>query len=120
MDYTSYPAAAVMAHESRAYFHRGNNNFNTEGYASVNENGYKSVRNNPLSTFSVDVDNASYSNIRRFINTGILPPPDAVRIEEMINYFRYDYPESEGLNIHFLSSVRWQLVPGIVITGYCK
>ncbi len=98
MDYTTYPAAAVMANESRAYFHRDNNYFNTEGYASVNENGYKSVRNNPLSTFSVDVDNASYSNIRRFINTGILPPPDAVRIEEMINYFRYDYPESEGVH----------------------
>ena len=75
---------------------RYDNNFNTEGYASVNENGFKNVLNNPLSTFSIDVDNASYSNIRRFINQGQLPPPDAVRIEEMINYFRYDYPEPDG------------------------
>ena len=85
-----------IAYKSRAHFPRYNNNFNTEGYAPVNENGYKNVRNNPLSTFSIDVDNASYSNIRRFINNGSLPPADAVRIEEMINYFRYDYPEPEG------------------------
>ncbi len=75
---------------------RYNSNFNTEGYASFNENGFKNVLNNPLSTFSIDVDNASYSNIRRFINQGQLPPPDAVRIEEMINYFRYNYPEPDG------------------------
>lgn len=90
------PAAAGMSYESRMYFQRYNNNFNTEGYAPVNENGYRNVRNNPLSTFSIDVDNASYSNIRRFINSGSLPPADAVRIEEMINYFRYDYPEPRG------------------------
>ncbi len=54
------------------------------------------MKNNPLSTFSIDVDNASYSNIRRFINNGELPPADAVRIEEMINYFKYDYPEPHG------------------------
>ncbi len=63
---------------------------------AVNENGFKNVKNNPLSTFSIDVDNASYSNIRRFINSGVMPPPDAVRIEEMINYFKYDYPEPRG------------------------
>ena len=90
------PSVAGIAYESRASFQRYNNNFNTEGYASVNENGYKNVRNSPLSTFSIDVDNASYSNIRRFINNGTLPPADAVRIEEMINYFRYDYPEPHG------------------------
>ncbi len=97
-DYASKaaPAVAGIAYESRAYFQRYNNNFNTEGYASVNENGYKNVKNNPLSTFSIDVDNASYSNIRRFINSGSLPPADAVRIEEMINYFKYDYPEPRG------------------------
>lgn len=70
--------------------------YNTEGYAAVTENGYKDVRHNPLSTFSIDVDNASYSNVRRFINLGQRPPEDAVRIEEMINYFRYDYPDPEG------------------------
>jgi Ca-activated chloride channel family protein len=70
--------------------------YNTESYASVKENGYKSVKHDPLSTFSIDVDNASYSNIRRFINQGEIPPPDVVRIEEMINYFHYDYPEVSG------------------------
>ena len=88
------PASKV--YDSRQVFQRYNNNFNTEGYASVNENGFKNVKNNPLSTFSIDVDNASYSNIRRFINMGELPPADAVRIEEMINYFKYDYPEPKG------------------------
>jgi len=87
---------SVMCYDSQRSFQRYNNNFNTEGYAPVNENGYKSVENNPLSTFSIDVDNASYSNIRRFINNGQLPPADAVRIEEMINYFKYDYPEPKG------------------------
>lgn len=77
-------------------FNRYNGNFNTEGYASINDNGFKNVKNDPLSTFSIDVDNASYSNIRRFINSGLIPPPDAVRIEEMINYFKYDYPEPHG------------------------
>ncbi len=88
--------ASMMSYDSQRSFQRYNNNFNTEGYAPVNENGFKSVKNNPLSTFSIDVDNASYSNIRRFINNGVLPPADAVRIEEMINYFKYDYPEPEG------------------------
>ncbi|HEX2976593.1 MAG TPA: von Willebrand factor type A domain-containing protein [Bacteroidales bacterium] len=92
MSYAAAPSAAVSA----SGFQRYNYNFNTEGYASVNENGFRSVQANPLSTFSIDVDNASYSNIRRFINNGQLPPADAVRIEEMINYFRYDYPEPAG------------------------
>ena len=94
----SYDMAAPMiaGTSSRQPFQRFNNSFNTEGYASVNENGYKNVKNNPLSTFSIDVDNASYSNIRRFINMGQTPPADAVRIEEMINYFKYSYPAPEG------------------------
>mgnify|MGYP006283767869 CR=1 FL=1 len=69
---------------------------NTEGYAPIEENGFKKVSMNPLSTFSVDVDGASYSNIRRFISNGSLPPKDAVRVEEMINYFNYDYPQPKG------------------------
>ncbi len=96
MSSKSAPMIAGVSYGSRGHFQRYNGNFNTEGYASVNENGYKNVRNNPLSTFSIDVDNASYSNIRRFINGGSLPPADAVRIEEMINYFKYDYPEPRG------------------------
>jgi Ca-activated chloride channel family protein len=89
-------APSAMNSGSQRSFQRYNGNFNTEGYAPVNENGFKNVRSNPLSTFSIDVDNASYSNIRRFINMGELPPEDAVRIEEMINYFKYDYPEPKG------------------------
>ncbi len=64
---------------------------NTENYATIHENGYKEVAKDPLSTFSVDVDRAAYSNVRRFLNSGQLPPVDAVRIEEMINYFNYEY-----------------------------
>ncbi|MEZ5106772.1 MAG: von Willebrand factor type A domain-containing protein [Draconibacterium sp.] len=70
--------------------------WNTENYSTIHENGFKDVKTSPLSTFSIDVDNASYSNVRRFINNGELPPVDAVRIEEMINYFNYDYPEPSG------------------------
>lgn len=94
----SYSMAAPSAtgYGKHTQVHLFNNNFNTEGYAAVEENGFRSVRSNPLSTFSIDVDNASYSNIRRFINNGEMPPAGAVRIEEMINYFRYDYPEPVG------------------------
>lgn len=70
--------------------------FNTEGYSAIHENGFKSPLREPLSTFSIDVDAASYSNVRRFINEGQQPVPDAVRIEEMINYFDYDYPQPKG------------------------
>ncbi|GAB3923396.1 YfbK domain-containing protein [Mucilaginibacter myungsuensis] len=69
---------------------------NTESYAKLIENRYQNPYDAPLSTFSVDVDNASYSNIRRFINNGQLPLKDAVRIEEMINYFKYQLPEPKG------------------------
>lgn len=68
-------------------------NFNTEEYSKINENPFLEVTKNPLSTFSIDVDTASYSNTRRFINQRRLPPIDAIRIEELINYFPYDYPE---------------------------
>jgi len=70
--------------------------YNTEDYARIDENRFHAVRQKPLSTFSIDVDAASYSNIRRFINQGARPPKDAVRIEEMVNYFNYDYPEPQG------------------------
>ncbi|MDP4685927.1 MAG: von Willebrand factor type A domain-containing protein [Salibacteraceae bacterium] len=68
----------------------------TESYSSIAENGFKWAAQEPLNTFSIDVDRASYSNIRRFINNGSLPPVDAVRIEEMINYFDYDYESPSG------------------------
>lgn len=66
--------------------------YNTENYATIHENKFQLTTEQALSTFSIDVDRASYPNIRRFINSGQLPPKDAVRIEEMINYFQYDYP----------------------------
>ena len=65
---------------------------NTEAYDRIDENPFRRVTVDPLSTFSIDVDTASYANVRRFLNAGALPPPDAVRIEELINYFRFDYP----------------------------
>ena len=68
-------------------------NFNTAAYDHIVENPFLDASSNPLSTFSIDVDTASYSNIRRFINEGSLPPKDAVRVEEMINYFIYDYAQ---------------------------
>lgn len=67
--------------------------FNTESYDVINENKFLSVSYNPLSTFSIDVDRASYANVRRFLNSNTMPNKDAVRIEEMINYFDYDYPQ---------------------------
>lgn len=70
--------------------------FNTEQYDHIAENGFRRVSDKPLSTFSIDVDAASYSNIRRFITGNRLPPADAVRIEECINYFTYDYPQPSG------------------------
>jgi Ca-activated chloride channel homolog len=65
----------------------------TEEYEAFEENKFESPASNPLSTFSIDVDNASYTNIRRFINNGQVVPKDAVRVEEMINFFKYNYPQ---------------------------
>ena len=84
---------------------------NDESYQPIVENGFNNAKDNPLSTFSVDVDNASFSNMRRFINNGQLPPADAVRIEEMLNYFSYDLSgpkDNEPVAIHTeLSSAPW-------------
>jgi Ca-activated chloride channel family protein len=73
---------------------------NTENYQHYRENGIKSVLQEPVSTFSIDVDTGSYTNIRRMLNQGILPPSDAIRTEEFINYFNYDYPyENENRSV---------------------
>ena len=77
------------AHESDQPYQ----SFNTEEYDAINENIFHDALKNPLSTFSIDVDAASYANIRRFINNGQRPPKDAVRIEEMVNYFDYSYDQ---------------------------
>jgi Ca-activated chloride channel family protein len=92
------------------YGHSGGN-ANDESYKPITENTFLAAKDNPLSTFSIDVDAASYSNVRRFINNGQLPPGDAVRIEEMINYFKYDLTGPSGnqpVAIHTeLSSAPW-------------
>ncbi|RSC93759.1 vWA domain-containing protein [Tenacibaculum singaporense] len=76
---------------------RGHNQIeNRDSYAGRSENIFKSPVNSPLSTFSIDVDKASYSNIRRMINSGQKIPKEAVKIEEMINYFDYNYPQPKG------------------------
>ncbi|HKG13502.1 MAG TPA: von Willebrand factor type A domain-containing protein, partial [Pyrinomonadaceae bacterium] len=67
-----------------------------ERYAQIDENPFLEASRAPLSTFSIDVDTASYSNTRRFLNEGQLPPRDAVRIEELVNYFSYEYPQPLG------------------------
>ena len=74
----------------------GHIDFNTESYARIDENDFRLVSASPLSTFSIDVDRASYANVRRFIQAGERPPVDAVRIEEMINYFPYKWGDDAG------------------------
>ncbi|MCP2044170.1 von Willebrand factor type A domain-containing protein [Pontibacter sp. HSC-36F09] len=86
----TYAPAHVPLHDAAPIVH------NTENYAFIKENAFLDAQKNPLSTFSIDVDNASYSNVRRFLNQGQRPPADAVRIEEMVNYFNYDYPQPTG------------------------
>lgn len=97
------------------------NGHNTESYNTINENTFKKVIGNPLSTFSIDVDNASYSNIRRMINYGQTPPKDAVRVEEMLNYFDYTYAAPKGndaFSINYeMSECAWNPESKIVMIG---
>jgi Ca-activated chloride channel family protein len=72
---------------------KSTNGFNTEDYDAITENRFRKASENPLSTFSIDVDAASYSNVRRFLNQGQLPANGSVRTEELINYFTYEYPQ---------------------------
>jgi Ca-activated chloride channel homolog len=89
--------AAPAIYGSRSYEeHETRQKHNTEEYDGITENIFHDPLKNPLSTFSIDVDAASYSNIRRFITSGQRPPKDAVRIEEMINYFDYEYAQPKG------------------------
>ncbi|MEX2335827.1 MAG: von Willebrand factor type A domain-containing protein [Fulvivirga sp.] len=87
----------VAADMEVAYFPQGEGILvhNTEEYDAIRENIFHGALKNPLSTFSIDVDAAAYSNVRRFLKNGQLPPKDAVRIEEMINYFNYDYAQPD-------------------------
>jgi len=74
---------------------------NSENYLDSSQNSVKQVSREPLSTFSIDVDTGSYSNTRRFINNGRLPPSDAVREEAFINYFNYNYPSPDSIDQPF-------------------
>jgi Ca-activated chloride channel family protein len=90
--------------------------YNTEAYDRIEDNAFRLAAQDPLSTFSIDVDTASYSNVRRFLNGGALPPPDAVRIEELINYFRFDYGRPAGMD--FDTMVRLPPPPPSLHRGY--
>ena len=95
--------------------------FNTEAYDRIVDNPFMEVTQHPLSTFSIDVDTASYSNVRRFLKRGVLPPRDAVRIEEMINYFSYDYAAPSGSNPFSaqveIAQAPWELQHRLVRVG---
>ncbi|MCG3172977.1 MAG: hypothetical protein GMKNLPBB_01149 [Myxococcota bacterium] len=95
--------------------------FNTESYSHINDNDFQQAASNPLSTFSIDVDTASYSNVRRFLNEGRLPPRDAVRVEELINYFSYQFPQPDGSEpfsvITEVSSCPWNADHRLLMVG---
>jgi hypothetical protein len=80
-----------------------------ERYGDIVDNAVKRVADHPVSTFSIDVDTGAYANVRRFLNHGRLPPKNAVRAEEMINYFAYDYPAPEDRRLPF--RVTTQIAP---------
>ncbi len=82
--------------------------FNTEGYAYIAENDFRLVASSPLSTFAIDVDRASYANVRRFVQEGLRPPVDAVRIEELINYFPYEWGKVAGDHPFEVSTEVWR------------
>jgi Ca-activated chloride channel family protein len=85
--------------------------YNTEAYDHIRDNPFQDAVQNPLSTFSIDVDTASYANMRRFLNNGQLPPMDSVRIEELVNYFSYEYAspnDGKPFAAHFeISDAPW-------------
>src|SRR6056297_2083295 len=82
-----------------------------ENYAHFDDNPVKRVVEHPVSTFSIDVDTGSYSNMRRMLREGRLPPKDAVRIEELINYFSYDYPVPDNNDTPFNVNVEQAVTP---------
>ena len=84
--------------------------YSTESYDRIYETGYREVTKEPLSTFSVDVDTAAYSNVRRFLRNGKMPPRDAVRIEELINYFSYQFARPEG-DVPFIVTTELAVCP---------
>ncbi len=114
-----YGAAAVLDLDEREL--TDSSAFSNEQYQRIDENRFVATRDEPLSTFSIDVDTASYANVRRFINNGALPFPDAVRIEELVNYFSYDYPRPDGDDpfrfISELSRCPWNQEHELLLVG---
>lgn len=112
----------VMTDNSYASAPQSNKEYsNDERYAKIAENPFLETSRAPLSTFSIDVDTASYANVRRFINANSAPPKDAVRIEELINYFDYDYPQPSA-NVPFsvnteVASCPWNNRHNVVSIG---
>jgi Ca-activated chloride channel family protein len=90
------PHGALQMEKRQEFFRAPLPPVDREGYDPVRDNPFLAAATNPLSTFSIDVDTASYANVRRFLTEGRLPPKDAVRIEELVNYFRYEYPAPRG------------------------
>jgi Ca-activated chloride channel family protein len=90
------PTALTLGSPGDIYAPGGRAYPGQEAYASISENPFRAVADEPLSTFSIDTDTASYANVRRFLNAGSLPPHDAVRIEELVNYFHFDYAQPRG------------------------
>ena len=117
----SLPAAEFDRSDRYGAIRQPNGEFNTAAYDHILENPFLDAKTNPLSTFSIDVDTASYSNIRRFVNEGSLPPKDAVRVEEMINYFTYDYAQptdQKPFAVHVdLASCPWETSHRLVRIG---
>lgn len=89
---SAYPSS-TRTEEHKPYSGQQTDTFNTEDYDDIKENTFHRPTDAPLSTFSIDVDVASYANVRRYLSYGQEPPKDAVRIEELVNYFDYDYPQ---------------------------
>ena len=95
--------------------------FFEEEYSRIYDNDFLLAKESPLSTFSIDVDTAAYSNVRRFLNNNQLPPEDAVRIEELVNYFTYDYPQPTGSDPFSIntevSTCPWNATHKLVLVG---
>jgi Ca-activated chloride channel family protein len=115
------PAKVVGGAERFREIRQPSGEFNTATYDRILENPFLDTKDNPLSTFSIDVDTASYSNVRRFINEGSLPPKDAVRVEEMVNYFTYDYAQptdDKPFAVHLdVASCPWEVSHRLVRIG---